>query len=171
MQQRYLVWQNWYKGLRIWHQHAKGSKHDFTLYFGIIAISEKSLNRKSEISSEISSEIASMSIDLAAILTNAMHDINQIRRDSMKPKLGNFAKIANDVPPNSKLLFGSEEELHKRLTKITATNTAMAKSFSRGKFSKNFKTPPYYSRYGTRGQRGGRARGRPFRRPYHHGHN
>ena len=105
--------------------------------FGIISISDKALQKKSQ----DSSEIPSMSIDLAAILTNAMHEINQIRRDNMKPKLGNLAKLANDVSPNAKLLFGSEDDLNKRITKITATNTALAKG-SKGKYSKNFKTPP-----------------------------
>eukprot|EP00794_Sanderia_malayensis_P004087 gene4087-4639_t len=129
--------------------------------FGIIAISDKALQLKSQ----ESSEIASMSIDLVAILTNAMHEINQMRRDNMKPKLGTLAKLANDVSPNAPLLFGSEEDLSKRISKITATNTAMAKS-SKGKFSKNFKTPPYHSRYRMRGQRGGRSKGRPNRRPF-----
>ena len=68
-----------------------------------------------------------MSTDLAAILTNAMHEMTQIRMESMKPKLGNLAKLANDVPPNAPLLFGSEEDINKRITKIMATNTAMAK--------------------------------------------
>ena len=129
--------------------------------FGIISISDKALQKKSQ----DSSEIASMSIDLAALLTNALHEMNQIRRDNMKPKLGNLSKLANDVAPDAKLLFGSEDDLNKRITKITATNKAMAKS-SKGKFSKNYKTPPYHSRYGTRGQRGGRARGRPYQRPF-----
>ena len=60
----------------------------------------------------------------------------------MKPKVGNLAKLANDVSPNAKLLFGSEDDLNKRITKITATNTALAKS-SKGKYSKNFKTLPF----------------------------
>ena len=81
-----------------------------------------------------------MSIDLAAILMNAMHDINQMRRDSMKPKLGNLAKLANDVPPNAPLLFGSEEDLSKRISKIMTTNTAVTK-IPKGKFSKNFRKP------------------------------
>ena len=104
--------------------------------FGIAAISDKVLKSKSH----GSSEIASMSIDLAAILTNAMHEKNQIRRNSMKPKLGNLAKLANEVPPNAPLLFGCEEDINKRITKIMATNSAMAKSM-RGKWPKNFKTP------------------------------
>jgi len=138
--------------------------------YGIVAISDKALKSKSH----DSSEIAGMSIDLAAILMNAMHEMNQIRRESMKPKLGNLAKLANEVPPNAPLLFGSEEDMNKRITKIMATNSAMAKSI-RGEWPKNFKTPPYYSRYGMRGQRGGRSRGRSYRRPpkkqNYNGHN
>ena len=95
----------------------------------------------------------------------AMHEMKQIRRDSMKPMLGNLAKLAKDVPPNAPLLFGSEEDINKEITKIMAINLAMAKSM-RGKFSKNLKTPPpYCSRYGRRGQRGEKPRGRPNRRP------
>ena len=104
--------------------------------FGFGSISDEALESKSH----DSSEIASMSIDLAAILTNAMHEMNQIRWDSMKPKLGNLAKLANDVPLNAPLLFGSEEDINKRITKVMATNSAMAKSM-RGKLPKNFKTP------------------------------
>ena len=100
--------------------------------FGIVSISDKALESKSR----DSSERASMSIDLAAILTNAMNEMSQIRRDSMKPKLGNLAKLANDVPPNAPLLFGSEKDINKRITKIKATtNSAMAKSM-RGKLPK-----------------------------------
>ena len=98
-----------------------------------------------------------MSINLAAILTNTMHEMNQICRDSMKPKLGNLAKLANEVPLNTPLLFGCEEDINKRITKIMATNSAMVKSM-RGKLPKNFKTPLYYSHYGMRGQRGGKSR-------------
>ena len=104
--------------------------------FGIISLSDKAL----QIKSQHTSELAGMSIDIAAILTNAMHDITQIRRDSMKPQLGNLAKLANDVSPNAPLLFGSDEHLTKRVTKILAAQTAMAKG-SKGKVSKNFKTP------------------------------
>ena len=94
--------------------------------FGIVSISDKALESKSR----DSSERASMSIDLAAILTNAMNEMSQIRRDSMKPKLGNLAKLANDVSPNAPLLFGSEEDINKRITKSM-----------RGKLPKIFKTP------------------------------
>ena len=128
--------------------------------YRIISISEKAL----QIKSQNLSEIASMSTDLAALLTNAMHDINQIRRDCMKPKLSGLAKLANEVSPNAPLLFGSEDDLTKKITKIMAAQTAMAKS-TKGKLTEHFKTPPYYSRYGLRGQRGGRTRGRPYRRP------
>lgn len=129
--------------------------------FGVISISDKALQAKSQ----ETSEIASMSIDLAAILTNVMHEISQIRRDNMKPKLGVLGKLANDVAPNAPLLFGSEDDLNKRITKVMAASTAIAKSSKGRYFAKNFKTPPYHSRYGMRGQRGGRARGRPFQRP------
>ena len=104
--------------------------------YGIISMSDKA----AQIKSQNLSEIASMSIDLAALLTNAMHDINQIRRDCMKPKLGSLAKLANKVSPNAPLLFGSEDGLTKKITKIMAAQTAMAKS-TKGKFTKNFKTP------------------------------
>ena len=47
-----------------------------------------------------------MSIGLAAILINGMHDITQSHRDSMKPTLGNLAILGNYVSPNAPLLFG-----------------------------------------------------------------
>ena len=46
----------------------------------------------------------------------AMHEMKQIRRDSMKPMLCNLAKLAKDVPPNAPLLFGSEEDINKGIT-------------------------------------------------------
>ena len=105
--------------------------------FGIVSISDKALERKSH----DSSKIASMSIDLVAILTNSMYEMNQIRRDSMNPKLGNLDKLVNDVPPSAPLPFGSEEDMNKRVTKIMANNSAMVRSM-RGKLPKNFKSPP-----------------------------
>ena len=68
-----------------------------------------------------------MSIDLAAILTIAMHEMNQIRMNSMKPKFGSLAKLVNDVPLNAPLLCGSEEDINNNITKVMATNSAMGK--------------------------------------------
>ena len=61
--------------------------------FGIVSISDKALESKSH----DSFKIANMSSNLAAILTIAMHEMNQIRRGSMRPKLDNLAKLANDA--------------------------------------------------------------------------
>ena len=58
----------------------------------------------------------------------------QVRRDEVKPKLDSLAKLANDFFVNAKLLLGSENDLNKRITNATATNTALTKS-SKAKFS------------------------------------
>jgi len=75
----------------------------------------------------------------------------------MKPKLSNLAKLAKDVPPNAPLLFGSEEDINKRITKLMATNSVMEKH--ERQIAKKLQEPPSLPLW-DEGSQKGKTRGR-----------
>ena len=63
-------------------------------------------------------------IDDLAFLGQAASDINQFKRDIIKPRLpGRMGQLAKNVPNGSELLFG--DDLNKRITQINNTNNAL----------------------------------------------
>ena len=58
-------------------------------------------------------------------------EINQLRQDLVKHKLpANLKHLAKDVPPGLDLIF--EDETNKRISQISATNSALQKPDNRG---------------------------------------
>ena len=136
--------------------------------FGLIDISKVALFDPSNIK-----EIASKSFDIIALLSTTAQDLNQVRRELMKPKLPtNLQKLAYNVPLDADELFGSKEYFNKRVTKLTASNKAFANqkqgstlrkagNFSKTyQHSKNSRAPQKNPPYGKRGN----GRGRPYYR-------
>ena len=136
--------------------------------FGLVDITSMLLSDQVETSN---SDLTVKAIDVIAILCNASQELNQHRRELIKPKLGELKGLASNVALDSPELFGSEEDLNKKITKLTSANKALGMGRgskggeyrSKGKFSKNFKAPLKHPYSGKKGQ----PRGRGLRKPYH----
>ena len=81
--------------------------------------------RMGKFKEDLTEEILSPLIDSLAFLGQSVNDMNQFRRDQIKPRLpAKMKELTNNVPPGSKLLFG--DDLNKRISQINNTNTALS---------------------------------------------
>ena len=85
---------------------------------------EKVIGRLDKYRMDLSKELPTPLMDALAFLGQAASDINQFRRDIIKPRLlGRMRQFAKNDPNGSALLFG--DDLSKRITHVNTTNNAL----------------------------------------------
>ena len=85
---------------------------------------EKVIGRLGKYRMDLSKELLTPLMDALAFLGQAASDINQFRRDIIKPRLlGRMRQFAKNDPNGSALLFG--DDLSKRITHVNTTNNAL----------------------------------------------
>ena len=95
------------------------------------------LNKMGKIKQDQSKELVSPLIDGLAFLGKAITDVNQFRRNNLKPRLPEKLKpLADNVPSESQWLFG--DDLSKRISQ---------------KMTKNFQSSRRSSAQGRKGQK------------------
>ena len=89
---------------------------------------DKILNKIGKMKREQSKELVSPHIDGLAFLGKAITDMNQFRRNNLKPTLPEKLKLlADNVLSESQWLFG--DDLSKRIGQINNMNSALTQSF------------------------------------------
>ena len=96
--------------------------------YAVTEACDKILNKMGKMKQELSKELVSPLIDGLAFLGKAITDMNQFRRNNLKPRLPEKLKpLADNVPSESQWLFG--DDLSKRISQINNMNSALTQSF------------------------------------------
>ena len=96
--------------------------------YAVTETCDKILNKIGKMKREQSKELVSPHIDGLAFLGKAITDMNQFRRNNLKPTLPEKLKLlADNVLSESQWLFG--DDLSKRIGQINNMNSALTQSF------------------------------------------
>ena len=96
--------------------------------YAVTEACDKILNKMGKMKQDQSKELVSPLIDGLAFLGRAITDMNQFRRNNLKPRLPEKLKpLADNVPIESQCLFG--DELSKQISEINNMNSALTQYF------------------------------------------
>ena len=89
----------------------------------------KILNKMDKMKQDQSKELVSPFIDGLTFLGKAITDMNQFRRNNLKPRLPEIPKsLVENAPSESQWLFG--DDLSKRISQINNINSSLTQPFS-----------------------------------------
>ena len=96
--------------------------------YAVTKACDKILNKMGKMKQDQSKELISPLIDGLVFLGKTITDMNQFRRNKLKPRLlEKLKRLADNVPSESQWLFGNN--LSKRISEINNMNSALTQSF------------------------------------------